>query len=156
MSDRSITHGSFSFDRVYDAEPARVFAAFADITAKSAWFVGPDEFGQPDWSMDFRVGGREVLRNGAEGGPVFTFDARYVDIVPDERIVYTYEMYQDDARLSVSVATLEFEPDGAGTRLVVTEQGAFLDGLDNVAQREQGTGVLLDNLGTALAKAAGA
>jgi uncharacterized protein YndB with AHSA1/START domain len=155
MSDRSITHGSFTFERVYDAKPAQVFAAFADISAKSAWFVGPDEFGEPDWSMDFRVGGREVLRNGVEGGPVFTFDARYTDIVPDGRIVYTYEMYQDDARLSVSVATLEFEPDGGGTRLILTEQGAFLDGLDTVAQREQGTGELLDNLGAVLRKSAG-
>jgi uncharacterized protein YndB with AHSA1/START domain len=155
MSDGSITHGSFAFERTFEPEPARVFAAFADISAKSAWFVGPDEFGEPEWSMDFRVGGREVLRSGPQGGPVFTFDARYMDIVPDERIVYTYEMYQDDARLSVSVATIEFEPDGSGTRLVLTEQGAFLDGLDTVGSREQGTGELLDNLGTALRKAAG-
>jgi uncharacterized protein YndB with AHSA1/START domain len=155
MSDRSITHGTFAFDRTFDAEPAQVFAAFADISAKSVWFVGPDEFGEPEWSMDFRVGGREVLRNGAQGCPVFTFDARYTDIVPDERIVYTYEMYQDDARLSVSVTTLGFEPDGSGTRLTLTEQGVFLDGLDTVVQREQGTGELLDNLGAALRKSAG-
>jgi uncharacterized protein YndB with AHSA1/START domain len=156
MSDRSVTHGGFTFDRVYDAEPAQVFAAFADISAKSVWFVGPDEFGEPEWSMDFRVGGRELLRSGPQGGPVFTYDARYVDIVPDERIVSTYEMYQDDARLSVSVVTIEFEPDGTGTRLILTEHGAFLDGLDTSAQREQGTGELLDNLGTALRKSAGA
>ena len=41
--------------------------------------------------------------------------------------------------------------EGEGTRLVLTEQGAFLDGLDYVAQREEGTQQLLDNLGKALA-----
>lgn len=40
----------------------------------------------------------------------------------------------------------------AGTRLVVTEQGAFLDGYDDSGKREQGTGGLLDGLAKFLAK----
>ena len=56
--------------------------------------------------------------------------------------------------MSVSVATFEFVPDGAGTRLFLTEQGVFLDGLDTSEQREEGTGVLLDALGALLAKSA--
>ncbi len=39
---------------------------------------------------------------------------------------------------------------GNRTRLTFTEQGAFLDGFDNVADREHGTGELLDSLGRAL------
>jgi uncharacterized protein YndB with AHSA1/START domain len=38
-----------------------------------------------------------------------------------------------------------------GTRLLFTEQGAFFDGLDDPAQREHGTGWLLDRLGKVLA-----
>jgi uncharacterized protein YndB with AHSA1/START domain len=72
--------------------------------------------------------------------------------VPDERIVYTYAMYLDDTRISVSVATVEFKPAVAGTRLIVTEQAAFLDGHDIPAQREQGTRDLLDALGVELAR----
>jgi len=37
-----------------------------------------------------------------------------------------------------------------GTRLVLTEQGVFLDGLDTAAQREEGTRSLLDALGVVL------
>jgi hypothetical protein len=48
--------------------------------------------------------------------------------------------------ISVSVATVEFRPDGVGTRLVFTEQGAFLDGHDTPARREHGMGSLLDEL----------
>jgi uncharacterized protein YndB with AHSA1/START domain len=62
-------------------------------------------------------------------------------------------MHLDDARISVSLATVEFTPEGAGTRLVFTEQGAFLDGYDDPAQRERGTRDLLDALDTALARA---
>jgi hypothetical protein len=55
-----------------------------------------------------------------------------------------------DTRISVSLATVEFKPAGKGTRLIFTEQGAFLDGHDTPAQREQGTGYLLDALGEEL------
>jgi uncharacterized protein YndB with AHSA1/START domain len=154
MSDRSAAHATFVIERSYPASPARVFAAFADPDVKAQWFVGPEEFVAGGWSLDFRVGGKEVNRGGPPEGPVYTYEATYRDIVPDERIVTTYEMYMDDARISVSVATFEFVAEGAGTRLVLTEQGVFLDGLDTAAQREEGTGVLLDALGTALEKAA--
>jgi uncharacterized protein YndB with AHSA1/START domain len=66
--------------------------------------------------------------------------------VPDERIVYTYEMHMGDTRISVSLATLQFKAEGKGARLLLTEQGAYLDGHDIPAQREAGTRDLLDKL----------
>jgi uncharacterized protein YndB with AHSA1/START domain len=151
MTTRSVTHGTFAIERSYDAPPQRVFAAWSDPKAKAQWFVGPDDWQSSDHEMDFRVGGLEHVSGGSpDGGPTFSYDARYQDIVPDERIVTTYEMHMDDARISVSVATVEFQPEGSGTRLVLTEQGAFLDGHDTPAQREHGTGELLDALGRAL------
>jgi uncharacterized protein YndB with AHSA1/START domain len=152
MPERSVTHATFVLERTYDAGPARVFAAWADQKAKAQWFVGPDEWESSDHELDFRVGGREHVSGGPRGGPVHTYEARYQDIVPNERIVTTYEMYQDEARTSVSVATVEFLPAGDGTRLVLTEQGVFLDGLDNVESREQDTAGLLDMLGEALSR----
>jgi uncharacterized protein YndB with AHSA1/START domain len=72
--------------------------------------------------------------------------------VPNERIVLTYDMHLDQTRISVSLLTLEFKPSGAGTRLMLTEQDAFLDGFDNVASREKGTRDLLDNLDAELTR----
>jgi uncharacterized protein YndB with AHSA1/START domain len=69
--------------------------------------------------------------------------------VPDQRIVYCYEMYADDARISVSVATIEFAKSGDGTALTWTEQGAYLDGIDGAqapSLREGGTTEMLDGL----------
>ena len=45
---------------------------------------------------------------------------------------------------------IELQPDGDGTRLVFTEQGAFLDGFDDPGLRERGTADLLDALGASL------
>jgi uncharacterized protein YndB with AHSA1/START domain len=145
MTQRSVTHATFTVERTYPAPPEEVFAAWAEPSAKAQWFGGGD------FELDFRVGGRELNRGGPDGGPVFTYDARYYDIVDNERIVYAYEMHMDDARISVSLATIELTPAGDGTRLVLTESGAFLDGHDTPEQREGGTGSLLDALGTTLA-----
>ena len=150
MTERSVTHATFSIERTYDASPKRVFAAFADRSIKTHWFAGPEEWGPDEHEMDFRVGGREVTRGGPPGGPVHTFEARYHDIVPDERIVFTYDMYLDETRISVSLATVEIEPEGAGTRLTFTEQDAFLDGYNDAGSREEGTRGLLDALGKEL------
>jgi uncharacterized protein YndB with AHSA1/START domain len=146
----TVVHDTFVLERTYDAAPERVFAAWSDPKAKAQWFVGPDEWESSDHELDFRVGGREHVSGGPPEGPVYSYDATIQDIVPNERIISTYEMHLDRRRISVSVATVEFSPSGNGTRLVYTEQGAFLDGLDDPRQREQGTRELLEALGTHL------
>ena len=153
MTERSVTHATFVIDRTYDASPSRVFAGWATRDAKARWFVGPDEWTKSDHELDFRVGGRERVSGGPKGGPIHVYNALYQDIVPDERIILCYDMHLDETRISVSLATVEFKPKGAGTRLIFTEQGAFLDGFDNPALREEGTRGLLDQLGKALREA---
>ena len=148
MSDRSATPATFVIERNYDAAPARVFAAWADVNAKSQWF-GPS--GEREHQLDFREGGREHFQTAVDGA-VYSYDALYEDIVADERIVYTYNMRRDDVRMSVSVTTVELLADGDGTHLRYTEQGVFLDGEDKPELREHGTKELLDKLGEALAQ----
>jgi uncharacterized protein YndB with AHSA1/START domain len=145
MTERSIAHGSFTIERSYGVPPARVFRAWADPKIKAKWFgAGPSEI------FDFKEGGREFASGAIDDQRTFTFDVRYYDIVPDNRIVYAYEMGMNGARLSVSVATIEFRPDGKGTKMVLREDGAFLDGLDTMEQRRAGTEFLVNALGTVL------
>jgi len=92
--------------------------------------------------MDFRVGGRELERGGPPDGPEHRFDARYHEIVPNERIVFAYDMYVGDTQLSVSLSTVELAPEGDRTRLVFTEQGAFFDGHEDPALRANRLGLL--------------
>jgi len=152
MTPRSIVHATFSLERTYAATPARVFEAFSDLDAKKQWFVGTDGWVQTEVALDFRVGGREVNRGGKHGGPIHSFDARYYDIVPDNRIVYAYEMAFEDTRVSVSLATIELTPvdGGRSTRLTITENGAFFDGHEDPALREHGTRELLEALAGAV------
>lgn len=154
MSERSVRHGSFVAERQYPASPRRVFQALTTLEAKSGWFVGPEDHQEViPLEMDIRVGGRERMAGGPPGGPVHRYEALYHDIVPDERLVYTYEMYADDRRTSVSLSTMALTPAGTGTSLVYTEQAVFLDGLDTIHAREHGTRELLDALGRSLGTA---
>ena len=146
MTQRSVTHATFTIERTYDAPPAEVFAAWARPEAKGEWF------GASDYELDFRIGGKEVNRGGPDGGPVFTYEALYHDIVDNERIVYAYDMYMGDTRISVSLSTIELSPADAGTRLAYTEYGAYLDGHDTPQQRESGTGQIFDALAASLAR----
>jgi uncharacterized protein YndB with AHSA1/START domain len=87
----------------------------------------------------------------APDGRAYSYEALFQDIVPAERIVYTYEMLLEGTRISVSLATVEFTPVGdSGTGLVFTEQGGFLDGHESPARRAEGMGSLLDALGEEL------
>jgi uncharacterized protein YndB with AHSA1/START domain len=153
MTLSSTVHDTFVIERSYEVPPAQVFKAWSEPNLKARWFAGSSDALGAGYELDFRVGGRELNQGGPRGGPVYRYDAKIHDIVPGERIVFTYELYADDARLSVSVATVEFRADGDRTHLVFTEQGAFLDGRDTSAQREEGTRSLLAALGAELDRA---
>src|ERR671925_606109 len=125
----------------------RAFAAWADPETKARWYTDSDAHLQ----LDFRVGGRECHSGSAPDGRAYRYEAHFHDVVPAQRIVYTYEMLLKGTKISVSLATVEFTRSGdSGTDMVFTEQGAFLDGRESAAGRAQGMGSLLDTLGAEL------
>jgi uncharacterized protein YndB with AHSA1/START domain len=153
MTERSVTHAIFTLERTYPHPLNRVYDAFATAEGKARWFSGSGDWTPIERAFDFREGGEEKVSGRWPSGLVTTFHARYLDIVPNQRIVYVYEMWQDETKISASLATLEFRPAADGTRLTVTEQGAFLDGYDDAGSRERGTAELLDRVGRSLATA---
>lgn len=146
MTERSVTHATFTIERSYDSPPAKVFKAFADPAIKRRWFVEGEGWEVEEFTADFKVGGQERSRFRFRGGTPIRNDTAYHDIVPNERIIFAYTMTIGENRISASLATVEFKPEGRGTMLLFTEQGAFLDGLDQVEGRKGGWGELLDAL----------
>lgn len=144
----SVTHAEFTIEREYPQTRAQVFAAFADPALRERWFANPGNWSDAEWELDFRIGGGELSAGGAEAGRHNLFRSRFHDIVEDERIVYSYDLFHDRRLISVSLTTVELGPgEGGGTRLRFTEQGVFFDGAIAAAEREHGSGVLLDRLG---------
>jgi uncharacterized protein YndB with AHSA1/START domain len=156
MTARSATPATFTIERRYPVPPARVFAAWASVEAKQRWAFCDESWKPALHEMDFRVGGREHIVTGPAGGPKHVFNGIFMDIVPDERIVFAYDMHLDACRISVSLSTIEFHAAPGSTVMRFTEQGVFLDGYDDIRGREEGTAVGLDNLASVLGLSAAA
>ena len=149
-----ITHDTFTIERTLDASPEKVFEALSKPEVKARWFVGPAEWKQNERSMDFRVGGTEHLSGTHSGGMTSVFDATYFDIVPNERVVYVYEMTVNGRKISTSLATFHIERAGEKTKLVLVEQGAYFDDHPQAGNesRRRGTEGLIDQLVSLLSR----
>jgi uncharacterized protein YndB with AHSA1/START domain len=154
---QGLLHGSFSHVRSLAAPPAAVFAAYADLSQRRRWFHISSDPALAQHELDFRVGGGEVARATFAAAGVqerLEYRSRFVDIVANERIVYTYEVIVDDLRRSVSLATVELAPEAAGTLLTYTEHYVFLrltgDGHADVAERETGMRLQFNGLPSVL------
>jgi len=143
MSDEK-QHDTFTIERLYPNCLAHVWAAWATREKKAAWF------GDGLKEMDFRQGGREYGAFENEMG-LHTNETTYFEIKEHERIIYAYSMAMNGRIHTVSLATVEFEDAGGGTRLVFTEQMCVLPPSDGAAGRQHGWSALLDGLAACLA-----
>ncbi|MEU4744607.1 SRPBCC family protein [Actinosynnema sp. NPDC023658] len=143
MTENSVKHSTFTLERTYSSSPAQVFAAWADRDAKAKWYAGRDDA----YTLDFRVGGTETAHGRTDDGAELVAESVYHDIRTDERIVYSTALHGRGALATVSLTTVQFLPDGTGTRLVLTEQDTFLDDQEQPEWRHEGTETWLDALG---------
>lgn len=149
----TLSHDTVTFERNYEATPEKVFAAWADSEAMSRWAVPGPEHELRYEQSDFRVGGRDLARCGAKGDLRFRAEILYLDIVENERIVFTEVISEAGKPMCAALVSVCIAADGKGTRLDVTCQVTeFVDGMAD-GYRE-GYGASLDNLVTELARAA--
>jgi uncharacterized protein YndB with AHSA1/START domain len=136
-----VTHSTFTLERRYPASVQRVFEAWATPEARKRWMAQGAEH-----SQNFVVGGLETVKGFDGEGRPLTYEARYAEIVPNERILTTSTLHTGDRLSTVSVTSVEFQAEDAGTLLVLTEHGVYLAGQEQPAWREHGTGKQLDAL----------
>jgi uncharacterized protein YndB with AHSA1/START domain len=158
MAEQAVSHNTFTIERRYPVPPTQVFRAFADPARKRRWFAEGEGFEVKSFEMDFRVGGFERARfsfkpgTPVPAGTACANDTVYLDIVDNERIVTAYTMTVGGNRMSSSQSTFELRADGAGTKLVFTEQAAFFANADGPQMREQGWRALFEQLARELAR----
>lgn len=146
MTKRSVTPHTMVLERTLKYAPSIVFKAWADPASKASWFTGPPDWHVEPHSLDFRVGGIETSAGGPKGGDMHIMQALYHEIIPDQRLIYSFTMHVGEVLLTVSLATLEFVASGSGTHLKLIEQLVFLDGCDHLKEREEGTNAMIDML----------
>jgi uncharacterized protein YndB with AHSA1/START domain len=154
MTASEIKHSTFVIERELPGRPRHAFRFWSDPKLKKLW-TGC----HPDWIVledrfDFRIGGEEAIRWQTPEGHEQGFDAHYLDIVPERRIIYAFAMTFKGESLSASLATIELIPAGAATRMIFTEQIAFFGDADAYGQRVVGTEGGFDRLVEVVARQA--
>jgi len=136
--------------RTFDAPPSIVFRAWSRPELFQRWWVPESATGVVlvSCDIDVRTGGKYRLEFGAGGSDTMAFFGKYIEVVPNERIVWTNDEGEDGA-----ITTVTFEKRGDQTLLtfheVYSSEAALMEALQGSAaglpeQMEQLDGVLSD------------
>ena len=138
-------HATFTIERVYPNCRAHVWAAWAVREKKAAWL------GNRDLALDFRPDGLERSAFKDQMGEHLN-EGRYFEILDQQRIVLAYSMALNGRVHTVSLTTIVFADEGAGTRLTYTEQMCVIPPSDGAQGRRHGWMHLLQGLENYLAQ----
>lgn len=150
MTDPDLKHATLTIERICAAPPERVFAAFADPVERARWGNPSESSAFAYDEVDFREGGMDVFRCGEKSNPQYRGTTRYYDIVPNRRIVSSEVVEVQGRKLLITMATVTFEPEGAGTRVIVTAQLTSFAGEQMLNGARIGHNAALDNLVAAM------
>lgn len=117
--------------RIFEAPPSTVYRAWSRPELFRRWWMPKSASGVllVSCDMDVRTGGRYRLEFGAGGSDTMAFYGRYLEVVPDARIVWTNDEGEEGA-----VTTVTFEDQDGSTRLIFHEVYPSEEALEEAVQ----------------------
>ncbi|WP_262297711.1 SRPBCC family protein [Microvirga sesbaniae] len=117
--------------RIFDAPPITVYRAWSQPELFQRWWMPKSVSGVSllSCTMDVRTGGQYRLEFGAGGSDTMAFYGRYLEVVPNERIVWTNDEDEEGA-----VTTVTFEDHGGKTLLTFHELYPSKEALEEALQ----------------------
>jgi uncharacterized protein YndB with AHSA1/START domain len=117
---------SLTLARRLKASPAKVFAAWTDPEKIIHWF-GPAQTidGSVEAHMDVRVGGSFRVRFKTDDGEQHEVGGKYIEVLPNERLVFSWAWHTTPERQSQ--VTVILKPEGDMTFLTLTHEKFFDD-----------------------------
>jgi uncharacterized protein YndB with AHSA1/START domain len=133
MAEPKVVHSTFVVERSFPKPVETVFAALSKPEKVSQWFAEGPGHDLVEFTMDFTEGGKQhLVYRMKEGTPVAGMvidnEARFQEIVPEDRIVMATTMKFGGKRILASQITFELVASQKGTDLICTHQGAYFDG----------------------------
>jgi uncharacterized protein YndB with AHSA1/START domain len=122
MATATATKPSLTIKRRFKASPAKVYAAWTDPDKVKNW-IGPSETKAKSVESDLRVGGHYRWLMVAPSGEEHDVRGVYREVVPNEKLVFTWAWKSTPER--ESLVTVLLKPDGDGTLLTVTHEQFF-------------------------------
>lgn len=126
LSDREL-----EVTRLFDAPARMVFKAWSDPALFRRWWMPKSVTGVSlvSCEMDVRTGGKYKLEFGAGEGDTMAFYGKYLDVVPDRKIVWTNDEGEEGA-----VTTVTFDERDGGTLVTFHETYPSKEALDEAMQ----------------------
>jgi uncharacterized protein YndB with AHSA1/START domain len=153
MSEPKVVHSTFVVERSFPKPVETVFAALSKPEKVSKWFAEGAGHDLLEFNLNFTEGGTQHLvyrmKEGTPvAGKVIDNEARFQEIIPNDRIVMVTTMKFEGKRILASQITFELVPSTKGTDLITTHQGAYFDGdpMQMSMRLEEGWKGLMDRL----------
>ena len=117
-----MSNNTVRLHRVLKAPPERIYRAFLDPAAMNKW-LPPHGFTGEVHQLDARVGGTYRMSfTNFSNGQKHSFGGKYLDLVPNERIVHTDGF--DDPNLPGEMrTTIELKTVSCGTEVNIVQEG---------------------------------
>ncbi|RAR99657.1 SRPBCC family protein [Ensifer adhaerens] len=117
--------------RTFNAPPSMVYRAWSQSELFQRWWVPKSAPGVSlvSCQMDVRTGGRYRLEFGAGGSDTMAFYGKYLEVVPNERIVWTNDEGEEGA-----ITTVTFKDEGGRTSLTFHEVYPSKEALEEALQ----------------------
>lgn len=117
--------------RIFDAPPSMVYKAWSQPALFQRWWMPKSVSGISlvSCDMDVRTGGKYRLEFGVDGSETMAFYGKYLEVVPNERIVWTNDEGEEGA-----VTTVTFEDRGGTTLLTFHELYPSREALEEALQ----------------------
>ncbi len=146
---------TLSLERTFDARRDAVFAAWTDPEVLRRWWMArPDEQDTPEAEVNLRVGGRyRMVIRERDSGVAHEVFGEYREVVPPERLVYTWTWKDAAPGTAGSVVTVVFRDDGGERTTVLLTHTGFTDPAE-VPKHEHGWNAVMDTLDQKVFKAA--
>ncbi len=117
--------------RTFDAPPGMVYRAWSRPELFQRWWMPRSVAGVSlvSCAMDVRTGGKYRLEFSTGGSDTMAFYGKYLEVVPNERIVWTNDEGEEGA-----ITTVTFEDQGGGTLLTFHEVYPSKEALEEALQ----------------------
>ena len=118
--------------RTFNAPPRTVYKAWSQPELFQRWWVpesAPGGVSLVSCDMDVRTGGKYRLEFGTGGSDTMAFYGKYLEVVPNERIVWTNDEGKEGA-----ITTVTFEDQGGKTLLTFHEVYPSREALEQALQ----------------------